>query len=73
MWYLFACVATPLSASCITPMTFDTSTKCEVAAIQWRRLVATTNPKASAQTQCQKFDGSTPAPTLVPDIKIPLP
>lgn len=73
MWYLFACVATPLSASCIAPMAFDTSTKCEVAAVQWQRIARLTNPKATAQTQCQKIDSNTPAPSLVPEIKIPLP
>jgi hypothetical protein len=71
MWYLFACVASPLSITCIAPMTFDTATKCEVAAVQWQRVARASHDKASPRTQCQRIDANTPAPILTPEIRLP--
>ena len=73
MWYLFACVAMPISASCITPLGFASETQCEAAADRWRRTAALANPKANAQTQCSKIDATTPRPLLMPKVEIPLP
>lgn len=77
MWYLFACVATPVSVSCITPVEVASEVQCQEMASRWRGTAQTTHDKANVRTQCVRIDGgaagaTTPAPKT-PDIDIEVP
>lgn len=76
MWYLFACVATPVSVSCIAPVGVASEAQCQEMANRWRGTAQVAHDKAYPRTQCVRIEGQAerqpPAP-LVPDMGIGLP
>lgn len=72
MWYLFACVATPMSASCITPVAVQSEAECKVLEERWRGTAQVTHDRANVRTQCAQVDGQA-AVGQVPSMNLGVP
>lgn len=77
MWYLLACIATPMATSCTEPTPMPNAEVCEFVADNWRGNALTANTRAIARTRCleitdrqQRSGGSGIAPNEIPVPKL---
>lgn len=52
MWYLLACIATPMATNCTAPVEMLSAEVCEFMAEQWRGNAYSANTRAVARTRC---------------------
>ena len=72
MWYLIACVATPVSVSCITPVSFRSVNECEAVGERWRMTAHAVRSQSNAQSYCMLVEANTRPQSDPPTIEVPV-